>query len=128
MKAQREAVLGTDAIVVLDIPLLVRADGTSDKDRYANLSGIVVVDVDTDIAVERLVEFRAFSEGDARARMANQASREDRRAVADVVIDNSGPFGDLDIQVDNAWAWMQSLRHRTPESEATSDDAGETAV
>ena len=34
MKAQREAVLGTDAIVVLDIPLLVRADGTSDKDRY----------------------------------------------------------------------------------------------
>ena len=55
MKAQREAVLGTDAIVVLDIPLLVRADGTSDKDRYANLSGIVVVDVDTEIAVERLV-------------------------------------------------------------------------
>ena len=53
--------LGTDAIVVLDIPLLVRADGTSDKDRYANLSGIVVVDVDTEIAVERLVEFRGFS-------------------------------------------------------------------
>ena len=65
MKAQREAVLGTDAIVVLDIPLLVRADGTSDKDRYANLSGIVVVDVDTEIAVERLVEFRGFSEDDA---------------------------------------------------------------
>ena len=127
MKAQREAVLGTDAIVVLDIPLLVRADGTSDKDRYANLSGIVVVDVDTDVAVERLVEFRGFSEGDARARMANQASREDRRAVADVVIDNSGPFGDLHAQVDDAWAWMQSLPHRAPESEATSDDAGETA-
>ncbi len=65
MKAQREAVLGTEAIVVLDIPLLVRADGTSDKDRYANLSGIVVVDVDTEIAVERLVEFRGFSEDDA---------------------------------------------------------------
>ena len=62
MKAQREAVLGTDAIVVLDIPLLVGADGTSDEDRYANLSGIVVVDVDTEIAVERLVEFRGFSE------------------------------------------------------------------
>ena len=92
MKAQREAVEGTDAVVVLDIPLLVRADGTSDKDRYANLSGIVVVDVDTELAVDRLVEHRGFAADDARARMANQASREDRRAVADIVIDNSGPL------------------------------------
>ncbi|MEO0492990.1 MAG: dephospho-CoA kinase [Actinomycetota bacterium] len=109
MKAQREAVEGTDAVVVLDIPLLVRADGTSDKDRYANLAGIVVVDVDTDIAVERLVGFRGFSEDDARARMANQASRADRCAVADIVIDNSGPLDDLAAQVDEAWAWMRSL-------------------
>ncbi len=127
MKAQREAVLGTDAIVLLDIPLLVRADGTSDKDRYANLSGIVVVDVDTEIAVERLVELRGFSEDDARARMSNQASREDRRAVADVIIDNSGPLGDLDAQVDDAWAWMQSLSHPAPEAEAARHNAGESA-
>ena len=127
MKAQREAVLGTDGIVVLDIPLLVRADGTSDKDRYANLSGIVVVDVDTEIAVERLVEFRGFSEDDARARMANQSSRKDRRAVADVVIDNSGPLDDLDAQVDDAWAWMQSLPHPAPEAEVAQDNASEPA-
>ena len=52
LKTQREAVQGSDAIVVLDIPLLVRADGTSDKDRYANLAGIVVVDVDPSVALD----------------------------------------------------------------------------
>lgn len=111
MKQQREAAMGTDAVVVLDIPLLVRADGTSDKDRYANLAGIVVVDVDTDLAADRLVQHRGFSSDDARARMANQASREDRRAVADVVIDNSGSLDDLVAQVDEAWAWMRALPH-----------------
>lgn len=115
MKQQREAVMGTDAVVVLDIPLLVRADGTSDKDRYANLAGIVVVDVDTELAVQRLVEYRGFAADDAEARMANQASREDRRAVADVVIDNSGPLDDLVAQVDAAWEWMRSLPHPDPE-------------
>ena len=55
MKQQREAVMGTDAVVVLDIPLLVRADGTSDKDRYANLAGIVVVDVDTPEAYDAVL-------------------------------------------------------------------------
>lgn len=121
MKQQREAVMGTDAVVVLDIPLLVRADGTSDKDRYANLAGIVVVDVDTDLAVGRLVEHRGFSADDARARMANQASREDRRAVADVVIDNSGSFDDLAGQVDEAWAWMRSLPHPDPDADQASE-------
>ena len=121
MKAQREAVEGTDAVVVLDIPLLVRADGTSDKDRYANLSGIVVVDIDTELAVDRLVEHRGFAADDARARMANQASREDRRAVADIVIDNSGSLDDLVAQVDEAWAWMRSLPH--PEPTESADDS-----
>ena len=86
-----------------------------------------MVDVDTEIAVERLVEFRGFSEDDARARMANQASRKDRCAVADVVIENSGPLGDLDAQVDDAWAWMQSLPHPAPEAEAARDNASEPA-
>lgn len=126
MKQQREAVMGTDAIVVLDIPLLVRADGTSDKDRYANLAGIVVVDVDTELAVDRLVEHRGFAADDARARMANQASREDRRAVADIVIDNSGSLDDLVAQVDDAWAWMRSLPHPDPERGEESEPATET--
>ena len=109
LKTQREAVQGSDAIVVLDIPLLVRADGTSDRDRYANLAGIVVVDVDPDIALNRLVDQRGFDENDARARIANQASREQRRAVADVVIDNSGSLDALTLQVDDVWSWAQAL-------------------
>lgn len=109
MKAQRKAVQGADAIVVLDIPLLVRADGSSEKDRYANLAGIIVVDVDSDLAVARLVTFRGFGEDDARARIANQATREQRRAVADVVIDNSGSIDELAPQVDEAWAWALAL-------------------
>ena len=77
-----------------------------------------------DIAPE-LVE--GVDEDDARARMSNQASREDRRAVADVVIDNSGPLGDLDAQVDDAWAWMKSLPHPAPEAEAARHNAGKSA-
>ncbi len=109
MKAQREAVQGLDAIVVLDIPLLVRADGTSDKDRYANLAGVIVVDVDSDLAVARLVALRGFDEHDARARVANQATREQRRAVADFVIDNSGSLAELGPQVDEVWSWALGL-------------------
>ena len=109
LKTQREAVQGSDAIVVLDIPLLVRADGTSDKDRYANLAGIVVVDVDPSVALDRLLAQRGFDENDARARIANQASREQRRAIADVVIDNSGSLDALALQVDEVWLWARAL-------------------
>lgn len=113
----------TDAIVILDIPLLVRADGESLADQYASLSGIVVVDVDEELAVARLVAHRGFSEADARARMAAQASRDARRAVADVVIDNSGDLAALTPQVDAAWAWMQSLPHPEPASDDAPGDA-----
>ena len=78
-----EAERGGDRVVVLDIPLLVESG------RY-QVAGLVVVDVDPDVAVERLVRFRGMSEADARARMANQVSRADRLAKADWVIDNSG--------------------------------------
>lgn len=91
-----------DHVVVLDVPLLVES-GRSD------LAGLIVVDVDPDIAVARLVEHRGFREDDARARIARQASREDRLARADVVIDNSGDLGALDAEVARAWAWIESL-------------------
>lgn len=113
MKARHEALVGTDAIVVNDIPLLVLADGQkSPRKEYDRLLGIIVVDCDVEIAVQRLVEHRGFSEGDARARMANQASREDRLAVADHVIDNSGDLPALEPQLDACWAWMQSVCER----------------
>ena len=95
--AERLAALAeTDSIVVLDIPLLVES-GRDD------MAALVVVDVDPEIAVQRLVEHRGFSAEDARARMARQASREERLAKADVVIDNSGDFAALWAQVEDLW-------------------------
>jgi dephospho-CoA kinase len=68
------------------------------------------VDVDPDIAVERLVMQRGMTEDDARSRMSRQASREERRARADVVIDNRGTPSDLARQVDAVWDWLERLR------------------
>lgn len=99
-----EELSGTDAVVVLDVPLLVEVS------RGYPLAGLIVVDVDLDIAVERLVMQRGMSEEDARSRMSRQASREERRARADVVIDNRGTIGDLARQVDAIWDWIERLR------------------
>ena len=92
----------TDDVVVLDVPLLVES-GRDD------MAAMVVVDVDPELAIERLVEFRGFSEDDARARIARQVSREERLAKATKVLDNSGTVEDLVAQVDALWPWMQSL-------------------
>jgi dephospho-CoA kinase len=93
-----------DGVAVLDIPLL--AEGG--RDRYA-LQGVIVVDTPVDVAVERLVHRRGFTEEDARARVAAQATREERRAIADVVIDNSGDEAALRAQADAAWDWAVGL-------------------
>jgi dephospho-CoA kinase len=89
----------TDSVVVLDVPLLVE----SGRDDMAML---VVVDVDPEIAIARLVEHRHMREEDVRARMARQASRTDRLAKADVVIDNSGDRAALAAQVEELWATL----------------------
>jgi dephospho-CoA kinase len=99
-----EALSSTDAVVVLDVPLLVEAS------RGYPLAGLIVVDVDPDIAVERLVMQRGMTEEDARSRMSRQASREERRARADVVIDNRGTPSDLARQVDAVWDWIERVR------------------
>jgi dephospho-CoA kinase len=99
-----EALSSTDAVVVLDVPLLVEAS------RGYPLAGLIVVDVDPDIAMERLVMQRGMTEEDARSRMSRQASREERRARADVVIDNRGTPSDLARQVDAVWDWIERLR------------------
>jgi dephospho-CoA kinase len=72
---------------------------------------VIVVDVDPEVAVRRLVEQREMDERDARARIANQADREERVAVADRVIDNSGTVDDLRREVDEVWTWIESLPH-----------------
>lgn len=92
----------TDHVVVLDVPLLVESG-------RAGLDGVVVVDVGPEVAVRRVVEHRGMPEADARARMRRQASREERLARADRVVDNSGTLDDLRRQVDDLWAWARSL-------------------
>ncbi|MGH9111298.1 MAG: dephospho-CoA kinase, partial [Acidimicrobiales bacterium] len=62
-----------------------------------------------EVAVRRLVEQRGMREDDVRARIVRQASREERRARADVVIDNSGSLDDLAQQVARAWRWIEAL-------------------
>ena len=111
IERRRGLLTGSDAVVVLDLPLLVGADGTSIADQFGVLAGIVVVDADLETTVERLVASRGFDEADARARIANQASREARIAVADLVIDNSGDLTALNRNIDEAWNWITSLPH-----------------
>jgi len=102
--ADRMAALAeTDEIVVLDVPLLVES-----KNAYP-VGGLLVVDVDPEIAVRRLVAHRGMREADVRARMGRQASRDERLARADRVIDNSGTPTDLRAQVDEAWRWIEGL-------------------
>lgn len=93
-----------DAIVVLEVPLLAEVG----RDRYP-VAGVLVVDVPVELAVTRLVSGRGFSEEEAWARIAAQATRDERRAVADEVIDNSGDLDHLRSEVDRAWAWILAL-------------------
>jgi len=86
----------TDHVVILDVPLLVES-GRDD------LGALVVVDVDPEIAVSRLVALRGMGETDARARIARQATREDRVAKADYILDNSGSLDALHAAVDALW-------------------------
>jgi len=97
----------SDRVVVMDVPLLAE---TTRNDW--GLAAILVVDTPVEVAVERLVEQRGMSEEDARARVARQATRDERLALADVVIANAGDLGQLEREVDRAWAWLTAkLRH-----------------
>jgi len=87
-----------DAVVVYDVPLLAENDLAGLYDL------VVVVDTPVEEQVRRLTELRGMTEEAARARIAAQATRERRRAVADRVIDNSGTLETLAAQVDKLWA------------------------
>jgi dephospho-CoA kinase len=86
-----------DAIVVHDVPLLAenRLAGQYDV--------VVVVDVPTEVQLDRLTGQRGMPEDQARERMDAQASRAERLAIADIVVDNSGPLAELDRRVDGLW-------------------------
>jgi dephospho-CoA kinase len=85
-----------DAVVVHDVPLLVETG------QAASYDVVLVVEAALETRLARLVE-RGLPETDARARIAAQATDEERRAVADVVLDNSGTREELAAQVDRFW-------------------------
>lgn len=97
-----EAARAGGGIVVLDIPLLVES-GRDD------LAATVVVDVEPTVAVERLVQHRGIDREDALARQSRQASREERLARADWVVENDGDLVDLAAEVDKLWSWLEDL-------------------
>jgi dephospho-CoA kinase len=92
----------TDRVVVLDIPLLGETG-------WPGILGTIVVDLPPEVAVDRLVAHRGFSETDARARIEAQMDRDERLAFADFVVDNSGTVEDLNAEVGRAWEWIQGL-------------------
>ena len=95
--AELMAAADDDAVVVYDVPLLV------ERANAAGYDLVVVVDASDDVRIDRLVRLRGWTEADARARMSAQAGREDRLAVADVVLANDGTLEELTEQVDALW-------------------------
>jgi dephospho-CoA kinase len=90
-----------DAVVVHDVPLL------AENHLAGRYDVVVVVDAPPEVQLDRLARLRGMPAEQARARMDAQASRAERLAVADIVIDNSGPLAGLDRQVAGLWAKLQ---------------------
>ena len=99
---EQAAVAAGAAVVVHDVPLLAENGLAPLYDE------VVVVDCPVDVAVARLVELRGMTENDARARVAAQATREQRLAVATHVVDNSGSREQLEEQVRALWERLSS--------------------
>ncbi|MFG2608132.1 dephospho-CoA kinase [Streptomyces sp. NPDC048514] len=92
-----EAAAADDAVVIHDVPLLT-------ENGLAPLYDlVVVVDASPATQLDRLIRLRGMSEEDARARMAAQATREQRREIADLVIDNDVPLDALRQRVAEVW-------------------------
>lgn len=85
------------SVIVEDIPLLVESQ------MAPMFPLVVIVHADEAVRIARLVEYRGFSEDDARARIAAQASVEQRRVVADVWLDNSGSADELAAKARELW-------------------------
>lgn len=100
----RVAAAPMGSVIVMDVPLLIEA-------ARSGYNLVVVVEAPEDVRLARLI-VRGMDAGDARRRMAAQASDAERRAVADVVLDNSGSESDLLRQVDDLWADLDKRRDR----------------
>jgi dephospho-CoA kinase len=91
------------AVVVQVIPLLVETG------QQGNFDQVVVVDVDPEVQLSRIVRRDGLSEAEAEARLRAQASREARLAAAHVVLRNNGTRDDLAAAVDRLWAEWESV-------------------
>jgi dephospho-CoA kinase len=96
--AELERTAGPCAIVVHDVPLI------AENGRAGAYDVVVVVDAPPRVQTERLVRSRGMTRDQAEARMAAQATREQRLAIADIVVDNSGSLAELDRQVAGLWS------------------------
>jgi dephospho-CoA kinase len=106
LEQQAIAAVGPSGIVVHDVPLL------AENKLQGGFGTVIVVDAPDDQRLQRLIETRGMTAGHARERMAAQASRDERLAIADIVIDNSGTLADLDDQVAEVWAVLRDLAGR----------------
>ena len=103
----------TDAIVVLDVPLLAE----SEQARKRPYQTVIVVEAPRDVRLERL-EARGVDRADAEARMAAQADDEERRKLATYVVDNAHDRADLERQIDEVWVDLER-RHREEQDRAS---------
>ena len=108
MSGRIDEQFATDHVVVLDIPLLA-------ENPRQGLAATIVVDCPVEVAVERLVTMRGFTREDAEARVAHQASREKRLALATHVVHNDGSLDHLRRQIDRLWRELQFLPPTTAE-------------
>ena len=104
--ADLERAAGRAAVVVHVIPLLVETGQQEDFDL------VVTVDVDHETQIKRLIARNGYTRAEAESRIAAQASREDRRIAADVVLDNTGSVAQLREQIDALWAELSSAGAR----------------
>ena len=108
--AEIEAQSPVAAIVVHDIPLLVE---TGQVDRF---DLVLVVDAPVGVQLERLTAQRGMADEEAKQRIASQASRADRLAAADLVVENSGTLVDLDRRIDEVWATLEQRTGHGPDT------------
>lgn len=104
LMSQQERAAGDEAVVVHDVPLL------AENGLEGGFDLVVVVDAAEESQEDRLTRLRGMPEDQARARMAAQASREKRRGVADIVIENDGSLEDLDRRVADLWERLRNVR------------------
>ncbi len=103
-----ETAAADDSVVIHDVPLL------AENALAALYDLVIVVDASPETQLDRLVRLRGMTEDDARARMAAQATRDKRLAIADIVIDNDVPLEALERRVQDVWAELERRAH-TPQ-------------